>query len=230
MATPVQGYAPRGYSMGIDLYDFDEEHLIFRRTVIILPHEAIINRPRTRLCCDLLKKIIYDNPTSGYIYANTNRIDDFKADVIAYIERNWDASLHSNKYRAPRIVEAIKKSMLCCVEFRHDPVKDTGQETEKRDAVQRDRLYLNDEEKQNYHSSTGITCVQLDPLLKEDQYSDADVHEFLAGVFRSDHSISLSGKFVGRDWLEFLILRPTFFGVGVDLNKAIRSLGSRMRR
>ncbi len=215
--------------MGIDLYDFDEEHLIFRRTVVVLPHEAIAHRARARLCCDLVKQTIYKQPTRGYIYANTNRIDEFKADLIAYINRNWSDRPRQNSQNLPSIVEAINKSLLCCVEFSHDPEKyEDGQWQKLYDG--RDRLYLNDEEKLNYHSSTNITCISLDALLKEDQYSDADVREFLDGVLKVDGSISLSGKFTRTDWLQYLILRPTMFGIGVDLNKAIQTLGTRLGR
>jgi hypothetical protein len=39
--------------------------------------------------------------------------------------------------------------------------------------------YLTDVEKKNFNSRVDIACVSLDPLLKEDNFSDAEVKEHL---------------------------------------------------
>jgi hypothetical protein len=209
--------------MGIDLYDWDAEHIIFRRTIIMLPHESIVNRPRTKLCCDLLKGIIYDRPRTGYIYAHTHHISRFKSDLMTYINQNLDSSKINTR---EKLQHDLDKSMLCTIELCHSPIK-TNDNTENIDK----RLYLTDEEKTNFHSSVDISCLCLDPLLSEHDFSDDDVKEKLLGLYGNDgwSTSAVRGKpFISlSDILSSLVLKPTMFGVGIDLNKAIERIRSK---
>jgi hypothetical protein len=232
--------------MGIDLYDFASEHLIFRTTVIILPDETIVHRKRTRLICDLLKRIVYDRIDAGFIYANTMRISAFKADLVNYIERNIEER-RGDVVPGPRIVgvargysrgmrwrysddgsvtikerinilrQEINASLLCCVVLSHDPYD--GREGKK-------ILYLSDDEKRNFNSTAEVKWIALDRLLHED-VSEGALKKELEHLFDGRVPSVYDDKTVGMSWLsvfDFISLKPSMFGIGVDLNKVINAI------